>query len=295
MKYNGTMVSISLILPSRERPEKFNRLISSLNQTTSNLSSIELISIHDHDDNTFKKIAFHKCKFRNFQIKTRQSSMGYYNSECLKHSSGKSIILINDDVLFRTKGWDILVDKLFEKYSDGIYLGYGNDLFKGKKLPTFPILSKKFINLIKDPYPSNYKGAFIDMHLNDIFNIILKKHVDRYEYLNELEIEHLHYRTGKSDIDSTYLKRDRFGDDDTFLINFNLRVKHANKILKKLGSKNKANHVNIDLSSTVAKIITLFKIYILSKNYTFMFGINQFIYFVLRTIYIKIRNIRISS
>ena len=280
------MIKISLLLPSRGRPKKFNRLISSINKTTFDLSSIELISIHDNDDESFYEIEFKKCKFKNIQIKSEQSSMGFYNSECLKKSSGESIILINDDVIFKTKNWDKLVNNLALKHKDGIYLGYGNDLFKGSKLPTFPILNRALIELIKDPYPVEYKGAFIDTHLNDLFQIIRKKYQDRFEYLEKFIIEHLHYRTGKSKVDEIYLKRDRFGDDNIFLEKFKTRVDHSNLILESLRSKNRASNINVSVDTIAQKIFSIFRIYMLSSNYKFKYAVKQWIYFTLRAIYV---------
>ena len=280
------MIKISLLLPSRGRPKKFNRLISSINKTTFDLSSIELISIHDNDDESFYEIEFKKCKFKNIQIKSEQSSMGFYNSECLKKSSGESIILINDDVIFKTKNWDKLVNNLALKHKDSIYLGYGNDLFKGSKLPTFPILNRALIELIKDPYPVEYKGAFIDTHLNDLFQIIRKKYQDRFEYLEKFVIEHLHYRTGKSKVDEIYLKRDRFGDDNVFLEKFKTRVDHSNLILESLRSKNRASHISVSVDTIAQKIFSIFRIYMLSSNYKFKYAVKQWIYFTLRAIYV---------
>jgi len=280
------MIKISLLLPSRGRPKKFNRLISSINKTTFDLSSIELISIHDNDDESFYEIEFKKCKFKNIQIKSEQSSMGFYNSECLKKSSGESIILINDDVIFKTKNWDKLVNNLALKHKDSIYLGYGNDLFKGSKLPTFPILNRALIELIKDPYPVEYKGAFIDTHLNDLFQIIRKKYQDRFEYLEKFIIEHLHYRTGKSKVDEIYLKRDRFGDDNIFLEKFKTRVDHSNLILESLRSKNRASHISVSVDTIAQKIFSIFRIYMLSSNYKFTYAVKQWIYFTLRAIYV---------
>lgn len=280
------MIKISLLLPSRGRSKKFNRLISSINKTTFDLSSIELISIHDYDDESFEEIEFKKCKFKNIQIKSEQSSMGFYNSECLKKSSGESIILINDDVIFKTKNWDKLVIDLALKHKDGVYLGYGNDLFKGPKLPTFPILNRTLIELIKDPYPLEYKGAFIDTHLNDLFQIIRKKYQDRFEYLEKFVIEHLHYRTGKSKVDEIYLKRDRFGDDNTFLKKIKTRVDHSNLILERLRSKNRATDIDVSVDTIAQKIFSVFKIYILSNNYKLTYAVKQWIYFTLRAIYV---------
>jgi hypothetical protein len=71
--------------------------------------------------------------------------------------------------------------------------------------------------LLGRPFPKEYRGAFIDYHLLDIFKRLERRGQPRLIYLEDVVFEHLHYRTGKGDFDEIYGKRDRFGDDDTFL------------------------------------------------------------------------------
>ena len=99
----------------------------------------------------------------------------------------------------------------------GIYLAYGNDLFKGAKLCTFPILSRHTCDLLGEPYPVAYPRAFIDYHLFDIFKRLQRAGHDRIRYLEDVIFENIHYRTGKVAVDETYTKRGRFDDDSTFM------------------------------------------------------------------------------
>jgi hypothetical protein len=143
--------------------------------------------------------------------------MGGCNTACLEKSRGEVVILGNDDVVIRTQGWDRRVRDLHESLSDGIYLAYPNDLFKGSRVCTFPILSRRTCSLLDEPFPRAYRGAFIDYHLLDIFKRLERRGHSRLIYLEDVVFEHMHYRTGKGEFDEVYGKRDRFGDDDTFL------------------------------------------------------------------------------
>jgi hypothetical protein len=100
---------------------------------------------------------------------------------------------------------------------DGVYLAYPNDLFKGRDLSAFPILSRRVCQLLGQPFPKAYRGAFIDYHLLDIFKRLESRGHPRLIYLEDVVFEHMHYRTGKGDYDRIYGARGRFLDDETFL------------------------------------------------------------------------------
>lgn len=72
-------------------------------------------------------------------------------------------------MVIRTQGWDEKIRSVHEQFGGGIYLAYGNDLFKGGKLCTFHILSRSTCDLLGEPYQAAYCGAFIDYHLFDVF------------------------------------------------------------------------------------------------------------------------------
>ena len=81
------------------------------------------------------------------------------------------------------------------------------------------------------PFPHEYRGAFIDYHLLDIFKRLERNGHQRLVYLEDVVFEHMHYRTGKGDYDEIYRKRRRFGDDETFLRLRNERSLAAQRLL----------------------------------------------------------------
>ncbi len=206
---------ISLLLPTRGRPQLVERFLQSVIAQSAHPELIEVILCVDDDDS-----ASHSIRSSQVALKTvivPRQTMGAYNAACLENATGDITIAVNDDIIIRTRGWDEKVRALDERYPDGIYLGYPNDLFKGEKVCTFPILSRKTCEILAEPYPGIYKGAFIDLHLMDIFRRLERRGYPRMAYAEDIVFEHVHYRTNPDILDATYRERARFGDDATFI------------------------------------------------------------------------------
>jgi hypothetical protein len=205
---------ISFLVPTRGRPALVERLFTSLTKMTSRLGRVEVILYVDEDD-----VESHHLVSEDMAV-TRiigpRMSMGSYNTACLAKARGDIIILANDDMVMRTPGWDDRIAQVAAAFADGIYLAYCNDLFK-KNVCTFPIISRRTCELLVEPYPAAYQGAFIDTHLWDLFKRVQHAGFDRIRYLHDVVFEHLHFRTGKAVRDATYLERGRFEDDPTFI------------------------------------------------------------------------------
>lgn len=206
---------ISLLLPTYGRVPLAQRFMQSVVDQTTHLDNVEIIIRVDEDD-----IESHQLNFDGLNTKLligKKTTMGNYNTECFNQSSGEIVVLVNDDMVIQTQGWDEKLRALHRKIEDKIYLAYCNDLFKKGDLCTFPILSRQCCELLQQPYHSAYKGAFIDYHLMDIFKRLERSGVNRIYYLDDVVFEHLHYRTGKVEIDVTYRARGRFDDDMIFI------------------------------------------------------------------------------
>jgi glycosyltransferase involved in cell wall biosynthesis len=206
---------ISLLLPTRGRPNLVERFLRTLVTQSTRPDLIEVILCVDDDDIESHGIVFNELDLK-LVVGPRQN-MGAYNTECLRHASGEITIAVNDDIIVRTTGWDEKVRELDARYPDGVYLGYPNDLFKGRKVSTFPILSRTTCELLAEPYPRVYKGAFLDPHLMDIFRRLQKRGHERIAYAADIVFEHIHYRNNPEALDATYSDRSRFGDDLTFI------------------------------------------------------------------------------
>ncbi len=227
-----TSPSISLLLPTRGRPTLVERLFRSIAETTSQPERVEAILYVDEDDTGSHHLDSEDVRV--VRIVGPAMSMGEYNSACLARARGDIIILANDDMVIRTPGWDNKIAEMDAKFADKIYLAYSNDLFKKRSLCTFPILSRRTCELLVEPYPVAYRGAFIDVHLFDIFKRLQHAGFDRVRYLDDVVFEHLHYRTGKAVCDETYKRRGRFEADPTFIAMAGARSTGAKRLLNAL-------------------------------------------------------------
>ena len=215
LQAQGMNARISLLLPTRGRAELLRRFLESVLARSEQPELVEVVVYADADDP-----ASHGFQVEGLEVRTivgPRASMGDYNTACFERSRGDIVVLANDDVVIQTRGWYRKLREMHAAMQDGVYLAYPNDLFKGRDLSAFPILSRRVCQLLGRPFPREYRGAFIDYHLLDIFRRLARRGHPRLIYLEDVVFEHLHYRTGKGDFDEIYGKRDRFGDDDTFL------------------------------------------------------------------------------
>jgi hypothetical protein len=243
--------TISLLLPTRGRRKLAERFLQSVIAQSAHPELIEVVLCVDEDDPDSHGISSSELALK--EIVVPRQTMGAYNSICLRHASGQITIAVNDDILIRTNGWDDKVRALDARYPDGIYLGYGNDLFKGEKVCTFPILSREACHVLAEPYPEIYKGAFIDIHLMDIFRRLERRGYPRMVYAEDIVFEHVHYRTNPAILDATYRERARFGDDATFIALSEARRYEADRLLAHVSGRAVHDNPSVPRTNTTIK------------------------------------------
>ncbi|TAN64007.1 glycosyltransferase, partial [bacterium] len=210
------MKNISIILPTRGRPALVKRLFDSLIETTAKIEDIEVVLYIDDDDVESHGITHTIIDIIKL-IRPHGASLGSILNECYYASSGRYLFLMNDDAIYRTKGWDTDVLRAFEAFPDDIALVYGNDLDQGGKVPTFPIISRKTCEFMGGICPSEYLNLHIESHLLDIFKRLKVLGYDRIVYLDDVVFEHMHFQLGKTSFDATYKKKNQDHDDWHFL------------------------------------------------------------------------------
>ena len=209
-------ISISLLLPTRGRRALVERLFDSIVATTANLKELEVVMYIDEDDLPTHQIA-HPLLSLVKLIKPPGEKMGRMNQLCYETSCGRYVMLMNDDVVFRTKAWDVLVLENFARFDDDIALVYGNDLHQSEALATLPIVSRAVCDVMGGICPGDYLNLYIDLHLFDVFRSLAKLGYPRTVYLGHVIFEHMHYETGKSTMDVTYAKKNERADDLLFI------------------------------------------------------------------------------
>lgn len=210
------IIDISLLVPTRGRPKLLRRLFESLADTTSRIEKIEIVLYIDDDDFPTHEVTHPPLQLIKL-IKSHGEKMGRMNQMCYEASHGRFVMLMNDDVVFRTKAWDARVLDAFTRFPDDAALVYGNDLHRQESVATLPIVSRAVCDVLGGICPRDYLNVYIDMHMFDVFKKLAKLGYHRTAYLEDVIFEHMHHEAGKSSMDATYVKKNEQFDDLLFI------------------------------------------------------------------------------
>jgi glycosyltransferase involved in cell wall biosynthesis len=188
---------ISILLPTRNRRERFEQTLLSILKTISTGDAAEVlvyVSDCDHSYDHFASTEF--CKF----IRGPRVCFSDLWNQLAPHAKGDILMLCADDVIFRTANWDLEIEKAFAAVPDKILLAFADDGGpNGKTFSALPFISRRWYEIIGYFTPSGYSADFCDTHLWDVSRLI-----DRTRCLPHVLIEHMHYIWSKAEQDQTY-------------------------------------------------------------------------------------------
>lgn len=179
---------LSLLVPTRGRPAQLRRFLDSLADTTSHPDAVEIILVLDDDD---PASAVRHERFRIVHaVGPPGRTMGQLNQAGYLAASGDFVMLLNDDVIARTPGWDERVGPWLDAFADGVVLVHVNDTLMREYLCTFPLVSRPFCELGGGVCPPEYRRYRIDDHVEDVFNLLAALGEKRTIYLPDVVFEH---------------------------------------------------------------------------------------------------------
>ena len=201
-------LTLSLLCPSRGRPEDLARFIESVAATANEPGRVEiLVYVDDDDDTRFEYLAAMKRlmtgplaqSLANLDLIIDESlRTPLINNILAERATGDVLMIANDDQIFRTDGWDARIDEEARKYPDDIYLMWFDDGRYGEKICTFPIVARRWVEIL------GYIEAPLFEHFNcDLWTWQIGQMVGRLHYIGDVLVEHLHPDTGKSPEDET--------------------------------------------------------------------------------------------
>src|SRR5262245_7732479 len=182
--------SISLIVPTRRRVPSLWRLLDSLARTAARPGALEVVLVCDDDDPPSRS-ARHPALALRHVVGPPGRTMGALNQAGYQASRGDFVMLLNDDVVARTPGWDAAVLARLRRFPDGIALVHVNDTLLRDRLCTFPLVSRTFCELAGGVCPVEYRRYRIDDHIEDVFNLLAFLGLKRTFYLPDVIFEHL--------------------------------------------------------------------------------------------------------
>ncbi len=176
-------------MPTKDHPRLMRQLFDSIVKTTADLKQLEIVLYTDTDDRESALLNDPRLSFT--RLCGKNETMGRITQRCFDASCGRYIILGNDDMIFRTKGWDKILLAEFSRSPDDIALLYGNDLYYGKEVATFPILPRMSCELMNKICSEEYRKHCIDPHVLDIFMRLAELGHNRKTYLPQVVFEHM--------------------------------------------------------------------------------------------------------
>ena len=200
----------SILTPTRNRPANCERFIKSVYNSARTKKNVEMLFYVDNDDpaiDAYKSLDWHAQKeyegFKNIKfIYGEPKSVSISWNDLATACIGDVLIMGNDDLVYQTDGWDEKLDQELDIYrKDKIYVAWMDDGLNQDRHCAFPIVSRDWYECLGRFTPGTFHFGYNDTWIYDV-----GKMLDRLHYIPFIKAEHLHFSTGKSEMDDTYAR-----------------------------------------------------------------------------------------
>jgi hypothetical protein len=200
-------VVISLLVPTRSRPQQVSELWSSAQEHASRPDEVELVLYIDDDDPN--PVDASNLLGRVQVVYGERIVLSEMWNECWRRALGDIFMHCGDDIRFRTSMWDLEVRNAFDRYPDGIVFVHGDDGYWGDKLGTHGFLSRRWTEVVGTFCPPYFSSDYNDAWFTDV-----ARELGRKVYLPNVVTEHMHPAFGKGELDQTHRDRLERGQRD---------------------------------------------------------------------------------
>lgn len=191
---------ITVLLPSRGRPEGAKAAIETFNETKSMFDTKIVLVLSRDDPKLMDYMDLGHLNWMSadygYDTLTKKLNWAVETFNRYPQLPDPDIFgFVADDNRFRTEGWDVHIDQALSKPG----IAYGNDLYQGAGLPTSWFVSAEIVKAL---------GWFAlptsdHMYLDNAWKT-LGERLERLVYLPDVVIEHMHPVVGKGVWDETY-------------------------------------------------------------------------------------------
>lgn len=202
------MKVISLLCPTRERPESAVRYLDSIFSTAGHPERCDVWFYIDKDDPCVFKYTdlFMSYKIKNNIANGRchtvigpRKSVSISWNDIAKRCTGDILVMGNDDIVFKTHNWDDRLEEEALKYPDEIYCLFFHDtIHNNPTFCAFPMVSRKWYEALGYFTPGVFKFQYNDTWISDIADRIGRK-----QKIIDVTMEHRHWKTPKGKEDGT--------------------------------------------------------------------------------------------
>jgi hypothetical protein len=197
-------MKISILVPTRERMNNRLTLLFSILTTVSDINNINVYYGVDKDDptlDTIKKVSSAIPCLKVIEIENNGEFLGLGKlwNILVDNSTEEIISMIGDDMVFKTKDWDLKIIEEFKNGpSDNIKAVHCNDDCHGAKLAVNLFCHRRYAEIMGGFMREEFKINWVDQWLHQIFSAF-----KRLTYRGDIMIEHRHWVLGKNVKDNT--------------------------------------------------------------------------------------------
>lgn len=204
----ATVSRISVLVPTRNRPDNVRRLLDSAYRTSA-LPPEFAFYVDTDDPTTHLTMAVGAEYGARFILGSRIVLSEMWN-ELAKIATHDIFMHCGDDIIFRSHHWDQRVVNEFDQHPDKLILVHGDDGYQRERLATHGFYHREWVNVLGRLVPPYFSSDY-----NDLWNTEVADMVGRRVYLPDVLTEHMHPSAGKGELDQTHLERlERHQRDD---------------------------------------------------------------------------------
>lgn len=193
---------ISVLVPTRNRPDNVRRLLTSAFNTAD--TEVEFVFYVDQDDprreETLSEIFREGAKV--VYGGDERIVLSQMWNLCAEVAYYPIMMHCGDDIVFRSAGWDTRVRDEFDACADKILFVHGRDGYQDAKLGTHGFLHRNWVDAVGYFVPPYFSSDYNDLWLTEVADAL-----GRRRYVPEIYTEHMHPVIGKGTWDQTHQER----------------------------------------------------------------------------------------
>lgn len=195
---------ISLLVPTRGRPAQCASMWRSAIHMAVEPDDVELVLYFDLDDPEERRYTeWLGCQGENVvNLTGPRIILSETWNRCAETAAGEILWHGNDDVIFRSEGWDKRVREAFRQVPDRIALVHGRDGIHDGGMATLGFLHRRWVETTGYFVPPYFSSDY-----NDTWNSQVADMLGRRVFLPEVYTEHMHPAVGKAELDQTHRER----------------------------------------------------------------------------------------
>lgn len=221
-------MSVSILCPTRGRPDNMRRLVESAEATA---VGIPQFVFYVDDDDLASVGQLGNLRDEGYDVDAlvgERIVLSEMWNRCARRAKYDIMMHCGDDIIFRSDAWDKHVHAAFNDYDDKLILVHGRDGYQDRNLATHSFLHRTWVDVLGYFVPPYFSSDYNDTWLTEVADA-----VGRRVYLEHVYTEHMHPVVGKGPLDLTHQERlERHARDNVGQLYADLAPRRAEDVRK---------------------------------------------------------------